>query len=77
MLNVYLGHYKALEWDPEDRKYVKNEELGINIEVLVRRRGCTHPSAGMPLDSDLMLIESNLLIGSRYRSHCRQNAWAR
>jgi hypothetical protein len=62
-LNASLGHYKALEWDPQTRNYVKNEEVGMNIEILVRCRGCSPPSAGMPLGSHIMLIQ----IHSPYR----------
>jgi len=30
---VVEGHYRALEWNEGEQKYVENPELGINIEV--------------------------------------------
>ena len=30
------GHYRALEWNEKEQKYMDNGELGIIVEVTVR-----------------------------------------
>lgn len=30
---IVEGHYRAIQWDNEEKIYVKNEEIGMNIEV--------------------------------------------
>jgi hypothetical protein len=30
------GHYRAIQWDNDQKVYVTNEEIGMNIEVHVR-----------------------------------------
>ena len=38
VLNRFLGHYRALEWSEAQQKYAENPELGIIVEVTVRRQ---------------------------------------
>ena len=43
-LFLFEGHYKALEWNEAEQKYVDNPNLGILVEVDVRLFTllCTH-----------------------------------
>jgi hypothetical protein len=31
-----LGHYRGLEWNEKDQKYIENPELGILVDIDVR-----------------------------------------
>jgi hypothetical protein len=39
-VEIYLGHYRALEWDEKIQAYASNQELGIQVDVEVRNHYC-------------------------------------